>query len=179
MVGSGPDLAGDGFPAFAEGALLVNELIEAPVVLEAVLSESAQCGWSAHTERCTTFRRTPQDVVLDFAWLQRMMRSMAHDDDVFEIARLTLRQLMDERELRQEDLAPVIGLTQQVLSDRLRGRSRLTLAEVQRLAHYFGVSPLAFFNGLSPAWAPSSAEPAPIKMNCGPIRSTLDAALAA
>lgn len=76
---------------------------------------------------------------------------MASDVDVFEVARQTVRALMDEHELRQEDLAPVVGMTQQVLSDRLRGRSRLTLAEVQRLASYFEVSPLAFFNGHAPS----------------------------
>jgi len=78
-----------------------------------------------------------------------------------ETARRTARGLMAAQGLRQEDLAPILGLSQQALSSRLRGRSRLTLDDVEALAAYFDVPVSLFFEGITR------------KMNCGPTWSTL------
>lgn len=44
------------------------------------------------------------------------------------------------RRLSQRRVAPAIGLSQQALSDRLIGRTPFTLADLDRLAEYLGVT---------------------------------------
>ena len=71
-------------------------------------------------------------------------------EDVFENARYVLAQLMDERGVKQVELAAVLKMPQPRISERLSGRSRLTLAEVDRAARYFKVPHNVFFEGLTP-----------------------------
>ena len=73
------------------------------------------------------------------------MSVTTHDDDVFDRARRVLGSLMEQAGMRQEDLAPELGLAQTTLSDRLRGRSKMTIAEVHRAAQLFEVPAQAFF----------------------------------
>lgn len=68
------------------------------------------------------------------------------DVDVFEHARLVLAYLMHHRDLRQEDLAPILRISQPRVSDRLLGKSRLTIAEIDRAARYFDVPHAVFFD---------------------------------
>jgi hypothetical protein len=65
-------------------------------------------------------------------------------DVAFDYARSVLRQLMEDRGVNQVQLADVLGIPQSAISDRLRGRTNLTLADLRRLALFFGVSPRVF-----------------------------------
>lgn len=71
--------------------------------------------------------------------------TVASDVDVFEFARLVLRRLMQERHTTQMDLVPILGVVQVAVSDRVRGRTNLTLLDIHRLARYWDVDPREFF----------------------------------
>jgi plasmid maintenance system antidote protein VapI len=71
--------------------------------------------------------------------------NVAPDVDVFEYARDVMRRLMQERGTTQMTLVPVLGMVQVRVSDRVRGRTKLTLADIHRLARYWGVDPREFF----------------------------------
>lgn len=52
-----------------------------------------------------------------------------------------VKSLMRERQMTQDDLAPLLGVsTQPSVSAYLRGESKLTLKQAENLARYFGVS---------------------------------------
>lgn len=70
---------------------------------------------------------------------------VASDVDVYEFARDVMRRLMKERGTTQMNLVPVLGMVQVMVSDRVRGRTRLTLADIHRLARYWDVDPREFF----------------------------------
>jgi transcriptional regulator with XRE-family HTH domain len=70
------------------------------------------------------------------------------DHEVFETARLVLIQLIEESGLRRgEDVAAALRMAPTTLSDRLAGRTHLTLADIHRAADFFNVSPQVFFTG--------------------------------
>jgi len=46
----------------------------------------------------------------------------------------TIHGLLTRGGLRQVDVAPALGLSQQAVSDRLRGRTPFTLVDLERLA---------------------------------------------
>ena len=54
-------------------------------------------------------------------------------------ASLAVREALRARGIRQRDAARVLGLSQPALSDRLRGRTPFTLADLDALASYLGV----------------------------------------
>ncbi len=55
-----------------------------------------------------------------------------------------LRALMEANELRQKDLAPLLG-TESVVSEILRGKRELNKGQIERLSKKFRVSPAVFF----------------------------------
>jgi len=57
-----------------------------------------------------------------------------------------LRSLIEDNELRQQDLVGSVFPTAGVASEVLHGKRRLTYDFVQRLAEYFHVSPALFFD---------------------------------
>jgi hypothetical protein len=71
--------------------------------------------------------------------------TLAPDLDVFDYARQVMRRLMKERGTTQMQLVPVLGMVQVSVSDRVRGRTHLTLADIHRLARYWEVDPREFF----------------------------------
>lgn len=73
--------------------------------------------------------------------------TVAPDVDLCEYARATMRRLMQERRTTQMDLVPVLGIVQVSVSDRVRGRTPLTLADIGKLARYWDVEPQEFFTG--------------------------------
>lgn len=70
---------------------------------------------------------------------------MTSTDVLAEHARQTMKRLMKERRTTQMDLVPVLGIVQVSISDRVRGRTPLTLSDIERLARYWGVHPVEFF----------------------------------
>lgn len=71
--------------------------------------------------------------------------TLAPDVDVFEYAREVMRRLMQERGTTQMDLVPVLGIVQVAVSARVIGRTKLSLADIHRLARYWKVDPREFF----------------------------------
>lgn len=71
------------------------------------------------------------------------------DDEAFATAREVLNHLMTVREVTEAELGEALGLAQNTISDRCRGRSNLNLADIRRAAMFFGVSPEIFFSSLS------------------------------
>ncbi|GAA3999086.1 hypothetical protein GCM10022631_07420 [Deinococcus rubellus] len=59
-------------------------------------------------------------------------------------AHQVLAYLMDERDLRQVQLAEVLGITQGNVSRLLSGQTPFSVDAVRRLAGYFRVSPAVF-----------------------------------
>lgn len=55
-----------------------------------------------------------------------------------------LAELMDANDLKQKDLAPMLG-SESVVSEILRGKRELNKGHIQRLSKHFGVSPAVFF----------------------------------
>jgi HTH-type transcriptional regulator / antitoxin HigA len=55
-----------------------------------------------------------------------------------------LRALMEANDLRQKDLAPVLG-TESIVSEVLRGKRELNKGQIEKLSKRFGVSPGVFF----------------------------------
>lgn len=80
--------------------------------------------------------------------------TLAPDVDVFEYARNVMRRYMKERGTTQMDLVPVLGVVQVAVSARVIGRTKLTLADIHRLARYWDVDPREFFptGGSWSAW---------------------------
>ena len=52
----------------------------------------------------------------------------------------TVREVLKSRGLSQQEAAPIFGLSQQALSDRLRGRTPFTLVDLDRLADHLGIT---------------------------------------
>ncbi len=78
----------------------------------------------------------------------------AWEDEHVVVPRLSGRELLavliEERGLRQKDLAPVLG-TESIVSEVLSGKRQLNLKHVMALAEFFDVSPIAFVGeGLHP-----------------------------
>lgn len=67
-----------------------------------------------------------------------------------------LRLLMRANHVRQRELADVLGVSEQAVSDKFHGRSRFTLRDVRRLADFFDVS-LDYLTGRSDHAKPASA----------------------
>jgi len=55
-----------------------------------------------------------------------------------------LKVLIEELELKQKDLLPIFK-TESIVSDVLRGKRKLTVEHIQKLAEFFNVSPSMFF----------------------------------
>lgn len=55
-----------------------------------------------------------------------------------------LRALMEANDLRQKDLAPILG-TESIVSDILRGKRELNRGQIEKLSRRFRVSPAVFF----------------------------------
>lgn len=59
-----------------------------------------------------------------------------------------LRKLMRANHVRQRDLAEVLGVSEQAVSDKMHGRTNFTFKDANRLADYFEVS-LDYLTGRS------------------------------
>ncbi|MUG93900.1 transcriptional regulator [Scytonema sp. UIC 10036] len=55
-----------------------------------------------------------------------------------------LKVLITELNLKQKDLVPVFK-TESIVSDVLKGKRKLTVEHIQKLAHFFNLSPAVFF----------------------------------
>jgi HTH-type transcriptional regulator / antitoxin HigA len=55
-----------------------------------------------------------------------------------------LRSLMEANDLRQKDLAPLLG-TESIVSEVLHGRRQLNRGQIEKLSKRFHVSPAVFF----------------------------------
>lgn len=77
----------------------------------------------------------------------RRTRASREDSHVYEYARAVLADLMREYGTTQTELGKILGEAQRTISDRLHGRSRLTLADIYKLAIYFQKAPEEFFPG--------------------------------
>lgn len=55
-----------------------------------------------------------------------------------------LRSLMAANDLRQKDLAPILG-TESIVSELLRGKRELNKGQIEKLSKRFHVSPAVFF----------------------------------
>lgn len=55
-------------------------------------------------------------------------------------AAVAVREALRARGIHQQEIAPVLGLSQPAVSDRLRGRTPFTLADLDRLAAHLGVT---------------------------------------
>lgn len=87
-----------------------------------------------------------------------MARYPINDDEAYDTAREVLDYLLRERGITEAELAKALGLAQNTVSDRRRGRSKLTLSDIRRAALFFGVSPALFVEGLnSPSVSTNSA----------------------
>lgn len=75
--------------------------------------------------------------------------TVTSDDALATYARGVLKQLMRERGVTQIDLEGVLNLRQVSISDRIRGRTPLTLVDIHRLARHFDVAPTEFFPSTS------------------------------
>lgn len=51
-----------------------------------------------------------------------------------------IRRLLRAYHLKQRDLAEVLGVSEQAISDKFHGRSNFTLRDVSRIADFFDVS---------------------------------------
>lgn len=54
-------------------------------------------------------------------------------------ASAAVREALRSRGLRQVQVAPLLGLSQVALSDRLRGRTPFTLQDLDRIAEHLGI----------------------------------------
>jgi HTH-type transcriptional regulator/antitoxin HigA len=55
-----------------------------------------------------------------------------------------LRALIEANDLRQKDLAPILG-TESIVSEILRGKRELNKGQIEKLSKRFRVSPAVFF----------------------------------
>ena len=60
--------------------------------------------------------------------------------NLIEATAATVREELARRGIRQVDVALALGLSQPAISDRLRGRTPFTLADLERLAELLGVN---------------------------------------
>ncbi|WP_366246816.1 helix-turn-helix transcriptional regulator [Cellulomonas sp. 73-145] len=70
-----------------------------------------------------------------------------------DVAQANLRAALARRQVPQEAVASLLGLSQQAVSDRLRGRVKLTVDDLGRLADLLGLEPaelLVRHQGLEP-----------------------------
>jgi HTH-type transcriptional regulator/antitoxin HigA len=72
----------------------------------------------------------------------------AYEDEHYPIRAATpveaLMELMEANNLKQKDLAPLLG-SESVVSEVLRGKRELNKHHIERLSKRFGVSPAVFF----------------------------------
>ncbi|TMD08708.1 MAG: helix-turn-helix domain-containing protein [Chloroflexi bacterium] len=61
-----------------------------------------------------------------------------------------IRALLKDRNLRQHDLAGIFG-TDSIVSEVLSGKRELQRKHIEQLAHFFKVSPAAFFRSTETA----------------------------
>lgn len=54
--------------------------------------------------------------------------------------RKAVKSLMRKHHVTQRELAPVLGVTEQAVSNKFRGRANFTLRDLSRIADYFDVS---------------------------------------
>lgn len=54
-------------------------------------------------------------------------------------ASAAVREALRSRGLRQQDIAPVLGLSQASVSDRLTGKTPFTLEDLERIAEHLGI----------------------------------------
>jgi transcriptional regulator with XRE-family HTH domain len=73
--------------------------------------------------------------------------TLTSNDSLPAQARAALTHLMRERGVTQVELARVLDVTQVAVSDRVRGRTPLTLADLDRLSRFFDVEPSTFVSG--------------------------------
>ena len=59
-----------------------------------------------------------------------------------------IRKLLRAHHLRQRDLAEVLGVSEQAVSDKFHGRTNFTLRDLSRIADHFDVS-LDYLTGRS------------------------------
>lgn len=78
--------------------------------------------------------------------------TMTSDNALADRARVVLQRLMREHGATQTQLADVLGMHQVAVSARVRGRTPLTLADIERLADFFGVAPDFFISVSESAW---------------------------
>jgi HTH-type transcriptional regulator / antitoxin HigA len=55
-----------------------------------------------------------------------------------------LRALLEANDMRQKDLAPILG-TESIVSEILRGKRELNKGQIEKLSKRFRVSPAVFF----------------------------------
>ena len=72
--------------------------------------------------------------------MARKEHSQGQGDDPLAMLNVTLRLLAAGRELQLSALAAEIGLTAQMLTDRMRGRTEWKAADLVRLTSYLGCS---------------------------------------
>jgi HTH-type transcriptional regulator / antitoxin HigA len=88
----------------------------------------------------------------------------AWEDENVEVPRLSARELLkvliEERGIRQKDLAAVFG-SESIVSEVLSGKRQLNLHYITGLAEYFHISPAVFMLGTTDITAPDR-EPAPV-----------------
>ena len=72
----------------------------------------------------------------------------AYEDEHYPVRAVSpvevLMELMEANNLKQKDLAPLLG-SESVVSEVLRGRRELNKHHIERLSKRFGVSPAVFF----------------------------------
>ena len=67
---------------------------------------------------------------------------------------------LGRRRLSARRAAHLLGMSQQAVSDRLNGRTRINLDDVQRFAELFGVDPTSLLRRPE-GWAPRGSNPEP------------------
>ncbi len=64
---------------------------------------------------------------------------MPHVADLTTAIAASVHEVLRARGIQQRQIAPVLGLSQPAVSDRLRGRTPFTLADLDRIAEHLGV----------------------------------------
>lgn len=67
--------------------------------------------------------------------------------DLGDLVASNLRAEVARRRLSQEDMARYLGMSQQAVSDRLRGKVKLTISDLGRFADMFGVDAMDLLSG--------------------------------
>lgn len=71
---------------------------------------------------------------------------MARTADLQDNVSSIVRGLLGLRHMRQSDLAPVLGVTPSGVNEKLQGRRKWTLNDLDALAAFFDISPATFFD---------------------------------